>query len=483
VSAVARAAGRLITAAIKTMPTSSRRSAGNSDVKSSRLSRFLRRRGANQLLILGFFALVLLGTFALRLPISSRGAEALGWEEAFFTSTSAVTVTGLGVVNTALEISLFGQLVILALMQIGGIGFVAFSVLAFSLIGRRVSLQERFLVQQTLGRPELSGAVPLTLYVLGMTVGVELIGAFLLFLRWQTTLPAGEAAYYALFHAVSAFCNAGFDLFSGTQHTAYFGFADDPYTLAVSSALILIGGFGVTVVHDLWHTLRHRRKPGLHTRLTLIMTLLLTAVGSLVIAFDPSLPQAMGGQAGILDRALAGGFTAVSARTAGLTILPLAMLEPATQFVILVWMFIGGAPASMAGGIGVSTVAVIFVVVLATARGDDRAVVYGRTIPYETLTKAVSVMTVSTLLVVSITLFLISRHSGEIFAVAFEVVSAFSNTGYSLGLTAELDAFGRFLIAMTMFWGRLGPLTVVVALAQRAQPSLVQYPEEPIILG
>lgn len=465
------------------MPPSSGSPAGSPDAKASWLSRFLRRRGANQLLILGFFTLVLLGTVALRLPISSRGSEALGWGEAFFTSTSAVTVTGLGVVNTAQEISLFGQLVILGLMQVGGIGFVAFSVLAFSLIGRRVSLQERFLVQQTLGRPELSGAVPLTRYVLGMTVGVELIGATLLFFRWQGTLPAGQAAYAALFHAVSAYCNAGFDLWSGTRHAPVFGFAEDPYTLAVLSILILMGGFGVTVVHELWHWLRSRSSPGLHTRLTLVMTLLLTCVGSLVIVTDPSLPLAMGGGPDLLDRALTGSFTAISARTAGLTILTLGALEPASQLIILIWMFIGGAPASMAGGIGVSTVAVIFVVVLATARGDDRAVVYGRTIPSETLTKAVSVMTVSTLLVASVTLVLISRHSGEIFAVAFEVVSAFSNTGYSLGLTSELDGFGRFLIAMTMFWGRLGPLTVVVALAQRAQPSLVRYPEEPIILG
>ncbi len=461
-------------------PSSSRRRSGRAPA--SRLGSFIQRRGTNQLLILGFLAIIACGSLLLRLPVSSAHDGSLSWSEALFTSTSAVTVTGLTVVSTGLDLSLFGQWVVLILMQIGGVGFVAFSVLAFSLIGRRVTMHERFLAQQTLGRHEMSGTLGLTRYVLIVTVGFELVGALLLFMRWQGELPAGRALYLALFHSISAYCNAGFDLFATSQQGPYFGFGSDPYTLGVSAVLVIVGGLGITVIYDLWNS-RQRRHPSLHTRLTLLMAILLTTVGVMIVNLDPNLPAAIGGQVGHVERYAAGAFTAISARTAGLTVLDLAVLEPGTQLVLMLWMFIGAGPASMAGGVSTSTVAVILVVVLATTRGDDAAVVYGRTIPHETLTKAVAVMTVSSILVTVVTLILLAHHSGDIFPVAFEVVSAFSNTGYSLGLTGQLDGLGRLLIALTMFWGRLGPLTVVVALAERAQPSLVRYPEEPIILG
>ncbi|MCB0217155.1 MAG: hypothetical protein H6648_00235 [Caldilineae bacterium] len=451
-------------------------------VSGSRLGRFIQERGTNQLLILGFLVIVIIGTLLLRLPIASAGPEPLGWMEALFTSTSAVTVTGLTVVSTAGEISRFGQWVILGLMQVGGAGFVAFSVLAFSLIGRRVSLQERFMVQQTLGRHEMSGVVGLTQYVLAVTIGLESLGAAGLYLRWRGSMPDGQALYYAIFHAISAYCNAGFDLFAASEAGPYFGYGRDPITLGISGALVIVGGLGVTVLYDLWRA-RFHHELSLHTRLTLLMTLLLTVVGVLVVNLDPNLHRAVGLDASQAEAYVAGAFTAVSARTAGLTVLPLNLLEQSTQLILMVWMFIGAAPASMAGGVSTSTLAVIMVVVLATARGDDQPVAYGRAIPHETLTKAVAVMTVSSVLVATVTLALVRLHSGDIFPVAFEVVSAFSNTGYSLGLTGQLGFLGRLLIALTMFWGRLGPLTVVVALAERAQPNLVHYPEEPIILG
>jgi trk system potassium uptake protein TrkH len=176
-------------------------------------------------------------------------------------------------------------------------------------------------------------------------------------------------------------------------------------------------------------------------------------------------------------------FTVVSARTAGVTIVPLEQLSESSQLMILLSMFIGAAPASMAGGVTTSTLAVLLVAVLATARGHQAAVAFGRTLPLETIAKAVAIMTVSSLLVVIVTMILALRHEGSLFVVAFEVISAFSNTGYSLNFTSELDSIGRLLIIFTMFWGRLGPLTIVVALAQSEQPTLINYPEEPVIIG
>jgi trk system potassium uptake protein TrkH len=176
-------------------------------------------------------------------------------------------------------------------------------------------------------------------------------------------------------------------------------------------------------------------------------------------------------------------FTVVSARTAGLTLIPLEQLGHASALTILVSMFIGGAPASMAGGVTMSTVVVLFVAVYSTVRGNPHAVVFGRTIPFETIAKAVAIMTVSTFLVFVVTLMLLANMPKTFFPIIFEVVSAFSNTGYSLGATSELSSFGRVMIGLTMFWGRLGPLTMVVLLAQRERPTYARYPSEQIVMG
>jgi len=432
-------------------------------------------------LIIGFALIIIMGAFLLKLPVAVASGEVLSWEEAFFTATSATTVTGLAVVTTATKFSFLGQGIILFLLQIGGVGFIAFSVLLFRLVGRRINLQTRFVVQQSLGARKGSGVLQLALYVLMITVVLEGIGAFFLWLRWRTHMPDGEALWYAIFHSISSYCNAGFDLFAGSEHGVLFGFHNDWYTLTVMGLLILAGGFGVTVMYDLWS---YRSEPmlGLNTKFTLIATAVLTVVGLAVILLDSNLYSLLGENYAWHEKISVGTFTIVSARTAGLVIIPLEQLSQATQLMILVWMFIGGAPASMAGGISSSTIAVIIVAVVATARGRSSAI-FGRTLPIETVAKAVAIIVVSTFLILSVTFILSIHHDREIFAVAFEVISAFSNTGYSLDFTSRLDTVERFLIAFTMFWGRLGPLTIVIALAQSEDPALVRYPEEPVILG
>ena len=438
-------------------------------------------------LILGFAAIIGLGTLLLKLPWAAAPGLHISWMDAFFTATSATTVTGLAVRTTATDFSFVGQLIILLLLQVGGVGFIAFSVLLFRLIGRRLTLQTRFMVQQSLGVSQGSGVLNLALYVLGITLALEALGALALWVRWRTVLPPGEAIWYAIFHAISAYCNAGFDLFSGTPSAAelgpLFGFGGDWWTLAVMGTLILLGGFGITVMYDLWSFLWDRRL-SLHTRLTLMLTAALTLVGIAVMMVDEQLYRSVLADLRFDQQFAVSFFTIVSARTAGLTILPLEQLSEATQLVVLLWMFVGGAPASMAGGVSTSTLAVLLVSVVATARGRDNAVAFGRTLPVETIAKAVAIMTVSTLLVTIITMMLSLTQSGlHIFDLGFETISAFSNTGYSLAATGQLDTWGRLLIAFTMFWGRLGPLTVVVALAQREHPTLVTFPEEPVIIG
>jgi len=453
----------------------------------------LSRAQAPRLLIIGFAVIILFGTLLLKLPAATNPGVSISWMEAAFTSTSAVTVTGLGVLTTATDFSRLGQVIILLLLQVGGVGFIAFSVLLFRLVGRRVTLNERFLIQQSLGGERQftlgrncgrrgSVANP-ALYVLVVTVSIEAVGTLLLWLRWRTELPDGEALWLALFHAISSYCNAGFDLFAGSGHPPVFGFGADYYTLVVMSALIMLGGAGVAVSYDLVSYFRNRML-ALNTRITLGLTALLLVAGLAIMFLDRHLYEITLATHSLGEQIAISIFTVISSRTAGLTILPLEEVSQSTQLMLLFWMFIGGAPASMAGGVTTSTVGVLLISALATAKGrDSQAVAFGRSVPRETLNKAVAIMTVSTLLVGAVTIVLSLLNQGDIFALGFEVVSAFANAGYSLGFTHKLNAWGQALIAVTMFWGRLGPLTIVIALAQRERPSLLQYPEEPVILG
>ncbi|MFQ5610522.1 MAG: TrkH family potassium uptake protein [Anaerolineae bacterium] len=432
------------------------------------------------ILVAGFALIILIGTVLLRLP-AAGSQRPLTWEEALFISTSATTVTGLVVITPVLDLSLFGQIVVLLLMEIGGVGFIAFSVVLFALIGRRLGLAERTLLKETLGVLEAARIVRFTLRVLATTISIQIIGAFLLWLRWQSQLGPGRAAYLALFHAVSAFCNAGFDLFTGTGQIL-FGFGRDPFTLGVMMALIVIGGLGILVGYEV-ATFPWNRRFSIHTKLTLLISGALIIISLPIILAD----NVFGGTAlsGMTrsEQFMVALFNVISARTAGLTIISLDDLSQASALVLMVSMFIGGAPASMAGGVTISTVGVLIVAVQSTVRGLPQAVVFGRVLPLETIAKAVAIMTVSTLLCFVVTLLLLTDRIGELLPVAFETVSAFSNTGYSLGATTDLDRFGRLLVAFTMFWGRLGPLTMVVLLAQRERPTLVRYPTEQIVLG
>ncbi len=436
-----------------------------------------------KLLVLGFLLIILLGTILLALPIASQGAEALSWQDAFFTSVSATTVTGLVVIDTESSFSTFGELVILFLIQVGGVGFITLSVILFRVIGRRVSLFERNLLRQTLGLEAGEGVVKLTLAVLLITIIIELVGAFFLFTQWIQIMDWRTAAYYAIFHSISAFCNAGFDLFHGLDDPILHFTRSNPVIIIVLCILITIGTLGITVIDDLLEWPKDRQL-SLHTRLVLPFTLILIVIGTALVMIDEAfveghalsyLPQG--------ERGMVALFTVVSSRTAGITLIPMNELGDASQVVILMWMFIGGAPASMGGGVGLSTVAVVFIALLSTVRGYSDVRTFERTLPTETIIKAVAVLTVSTILIATITIILLLLDQGDLYPVAFEVVSAFSNTGYSLGITREFNWAGRFLLAFTMFWGRLGPLTLIVLLAQRHRQTLIKYPAEKIIIG
>lgn len=437
----------------------------------------------SKILVLGFSGIILIGTVLLKLPFATENPQNFGWLEALFTATSAVTVTGLVVVPTEDTFTYFGEIVILGLIQIGGTGFIVISIILFHLIGRRVRLYERDLVRQDLGIEAGAGIVQLTRIVFRGVILTELVGATILFSQWVQVMDWQYALYFSIFHAISAFCNAGFDLFHGLDDPFLVSSRANVVIVLVLSGLITLGTLGITVIHDIIIWPRNRQL-SLHTKLILPFTITLTIIGMILLMIDEIFVE--GHALSVLPRYeqwLLAFFSIVSSRTAGITLISLADLGDASQIVIFVWMFIGGAPASMGGGVGLSTVAVVLVTLFTTIRGYNDVRVFRRTIPLETLTKAVAVITVSTILVVGVTLLMALLNEGTLFPVAFEVVSAFSNTGYSLGITDQFSTPGRLLLILTMFWGRLGPLTLVVALAQRRRQSLLKYPEEKIIIG
>lgn len=404
--------------------------------------------------------------------------------EAFFTATSALTVTGLSIITPGSDLTLLGQVLLLSMIQVGGVGYMVVSVIVFRLLGRSISFADRLALRDSFGLLDLNAIVELTRRVLFAVFALEALGALLLWVHWRGLLSNDwQAAFYAIFHAVSAFCNAGFDLFAGTP--GFKGIPNDPFSLAVFGVLIFIGGLGIPVVADiifLFHRRRHHLS--LHSRLTLLATGFLVVLGALGLFLAETRPGAT--LAGLpLWRALELSiFQSVSARTAGFSAIDnFYDLSASSQLLKIGLMFIGTAPASMGGGITTGTFVVLILALWAFARGRETPNIFGRSLGMATLRRASAVLTVSLLVVVTVTWVLLITHPGaSLDRVLFEVISAFATCGLSLGYTSNLSLFGQVVISLVMFWGRLGALTIILALAQLAPPRLIAYPEEQILI-
>lgn len=434
-------------------------------------------------LVMGLAALALLGTLVLWL-VPGLTLRPLTFMEAAFTATSAVTVTGLTVVTTSTQFTLAGQFVILLLIQIGGLGFMFAAVLIFILLGRRVSLLDRLTLSSSLGLDKPSAILVILRRVLIGILVIEGVGALLLYLHWRFNgiVPAENALFYAIFHAVSAFCNAGFDLFDGLARYPE-GIPGDSVSLLIMGVLVILGGLGIPVFGDLLYR-RRMRRIGLHTRLTLtavVFLILLGWAGLLISEVQPG---------GVLQddpwstRLVHSWFQSVSTRTAGFPGLrDFDQMQSPARLLVMVLMFIGSAPASMGGGITTGTFAVLGVTLVSYARGYAGPRVNGRSISAGAVRRATAVLTLSLAVVFSASWLILLTHDLEFDTVLFEVVSAFATCGLSLGITDELNTFGRLIIMLMMFWGRLGALTIVIALLQsRPTVQLVQYPEEDVLL-
>jgi trk system potassium uptake protein TrkH len=428
--------------------------------------------------------LILIGTALLMLP-GVGTTRSLHLNEALFTATSAISVTGLSIIVPSQDLTMLGQIILLCLIQLGGVGFMSVAVVVFLLLGRKVSLMNRNALCDSLGLVQPGAIIGLAWRVLAAVLIFESIGAFLLWLHWRSWLGDERAIFYAIFHSISAFCNAGFDLFSGLPETVnpYPGIPTDPTSLLILGTLIFIGGLGIPVLADFVAWQRNQRL-SLHTRITLVVVVSLTCASWLGMFLAERVPGGTLATHTWQDQLILPLFQAVSTRTAGFAaIQPFGDLSPASQLLLIAMMFIGAAPASMGGGITTGTFAVLMLTLLGYARGLPTPEISGRSISPDPVRKAGAVVTISLFLVMFAAWLILMTHDTPLNLALFEVVSAFATCGLSLGLTSDLNSFGQGLMIIIMFWGRLGALTIVATLAQQRAARRVEYPEEQILIG
>lgn len=431
-------------------------------------------------LLSGLAGLVLFGALLFMLP--GMSTRPLAFHEALFTSASALTVTGLTVIIPGVDLTFPGQVLLLVLIQVGGIGLMVFTVVIFRLLGRRISLVDRMALRNAFGSLQPGAVLRLTSQVLAAVLMIETVGMLVLWLVWSPELENGVAAWYAIFHAVSAFCNSGFDLFVGLP--GYAAIPNDSGTILTFGSLIFIGSLGVPVVADLL-AVRSNRPLTLHTRLTLLMIAGMMLSSTLVLFVAEAVrPGVLAGEP--WDRRLGLAlFQSISARTAGFTgVESFEAISPPGQLILMLVMFIGASPASMGGGITTGTAVVLVIALWSYARNRPYPEVGGRTISTETVRRATAVLTISLMVIFSATLLLLLSDPGLTFDGAlFEVISAFATCGLTLAYTTRLNVFGQLVIILVMIWGRLGALTVMVALTRPVKQPLYYYPEEQIMIG
>ncbi len=450
-----------------------------------------------KLVLLSFAALIGVGTALLALPVAADGADGIGVENALFLSTSATTVTGLSTIDIA-EFSLFGELVLLALIQVGGFGIMTIGSVVALLTFQRIGLRQRMLAQAEIGAVEFGELSGLLGAIFRITVAVEGTLAAVLFVRfWQGGYEDGPiaSAYSAVFHAVATFNNAGISLYSDNLAR----FVDDPFVSIPVSAGFIVGGLGFPVYVEFLRRWRHQREArkgddssaridgarpwSLHTRITVAATLALLVVGPvMVLAFEWRNPGTLG-PLGWSDKLVNGWFQGVTPRTAGFNTVDIGAMNETTLLGTSVLMFIGAGPASTSGGIKVTTFAVLAYVIWAEIRGERDVNVFRRRLPTPMIRQALAIALLSVGFVVASSLFLMTSDGLDLIDALFESTSAFGTVGLSTGITGSISSAGHVLLVGVMLCGRVGPLTFATAFALRERARLYRHPEERPIIG
>jgi len=435
-----------------------------------------------QIIAGGFLGVILLGALLLALPVASKTGMPTSFVDALFTAASATCVTGLVVVDTYTHWSVFGQIVILSLIQIGGLGFMSFIVMVWLFLGRKIGMRERNLLRASISVTNLGGVVRLAKHILWGTLIFEAAGAILLSLRFYPQMGFGQGLYYGIFHSISAFCNAGFDLMGKFgQYSSLTTFAADGLLNAVIMFLIVIGGIGFFVWEDVYtHKLKFR-KYSLHSKMVLMTTLILILGGAVAI-FISEYQNAFAGMP-LHEAIYASFFQSITPRTAGFNTVDLQTFNDATIFLIIFLMIVGGSSGSTAGGIKTTTLAVLWCATMNTIKKRRHVNVFSRRLEDDAVARAATVLVLYLGLII-VSVFLLCGVEGiSMKESMFEVASALGTVGLSLGATLKIGIFGKILLTFLMYFGRVSTVTIVVLFIGRKEPALTTWPMEKINIG
>ncbi|WP_138754803.1 TrkH family potassium uptake protein [Paenibacillus sinopodophylli] len=433
-----------------------------------------------RILVSGFALIIVLGALLLSMPFASATGERLPFIDALFTATSATCVTGLVIVDTGTYFSAAGQVILMCLFQLGGLGFMTMATLVALVLRKKISLRERLLLQEAMNQSSMEGIVKLIRRVIIYSLSIELVGALLFASRFAADMPLGKALYFGAFHAVSLFNNAGFDIFGNYRSLTLY--VDDVVVNFTAMLLIITGGLGFVVMSDLME-FRKNKRLSLHSKVVLSMTGTLIAVGTIVIfIFEFSNTKTLG-SLDLGGKILASFFQSVTPRTAGANTLDYTQLRQATMFFTIILMFIGASPGSTGGGIKTTTFTTLVGAVIAMIRGREDIVLFRYRLGKDRIFKALTITLISLLLVIIVTMILSMTEEHAFIELLFEATSAFGTVGLSVGVTPDLSLVGKIVIALTMFAGRLGPLTLAYALGPRTEKELYRHPEGKITIG
>ncbi len=447
-----------------------------------RIIGWLTNRSRMQIIAIGFFLIILIGALLLMLPIASRTGTVTPFGTTLFTATSSTCVTGLILVDTFTHWSLFGQIVILCLIQIGGLGFITFGFVISILLGRKIGLRQRGMLKESMNVLDMNGIVKLALVIIKGTIIIEGAGAVILSACFIPKMGVATGIYYGIFHSISAFCNAGFDLMGRYQpFSSLTGWYDNWAVILTISLLIIIGGIGFFVWGDIAKHKWHIKAYALHTKIVLTATLVLVAGGALLFFLleNNNLFADMSPSGKILSSI----FCSVTPRTAGFNSVNYPDLTVGSKFLSVILMFIGGAPGSTAGGIKVTTIAVLILYLRATLTRTESINIYKRRLELDAVTKSTAVFCVNLFCVLIGTFLICAIEQFDLMDVLFEVVSAMSTVGVSLGITSHLSLIPQLILIFLMYIGRVGSLSFALSFTDKKKLSHIMQPKERISIG
>lgn len=435
-----------------------------------------------QTIALGFLLIIAAGTILLMLPVASKSGGSSGFFNAFFTATSSTCVTGLVVVDTYANWSLFGQFIILLLIQIGGLGFITIGVYFSIFLKRRIGLKERNLIQESMNTLQIGGTVRLVRKIVRYTLIFEGVGALLLMIRFIPQFGIAEGIWYGIFHSISAFCNAGFDLMGKMEpYSSLVMYADDVLVNLVIMSLIIIGGIGFIVWDDISIHKWKVKEYMLHTKIVLAMTFMLILVGSVCFyLFEHQNLAALDAR----GQVLASVFGAVTPRTAGFNTIDTGSYTEATRMLNVMLMFIGGSPGSTAGGIKTTTMVVILLYVWSTLRNKSGLNIFGRRMDEDSIKKAATVFFINILLAVIFSLAMAGVEQDlPLSDIFMEVFSAIGTVGISTGITRDITLASKYMLIFLMYCGRIGSMSFALSFTEKRHSAPVKLPVERITIG